>query len=105
MIAFWILYGTQYPTGEASFPLPFALQMICATIVGVGIHFFPYSPRWLALVDRRDESLASLSKLRKLPSTDDRMQVEYKGITTGVRFQQLVLEKKHPGVTGVRLKI
>ncbi|KAJ5368519.1 uncharacterized protein N7496_008279 [Penicillium cataractarum] len=105
VIAFWITYGTQYLTSEASFRLPFALQMVCATILGVGIHFFPYSPRWLALVDRRDECLVSLSKLRKLPPTDDRVQAEYKGIITEVEFQRLVLEKNHPGVTGVRLEV
>jgi sugar porter (SP) family MFS transporter len=105
VIAFWITYGTQYLTSEASFRLPFALQMVCATILGVGIHFFPYSPRWLALVGRRNECLSSLSKLRKLPPTDERVQTEYKGIITEVEFQRLVIEKTHPGVTGFRLEV
>lgn len=105
MIAFWITYGTRYLTTEASFRLPFGLQMVCATTLGIGIHFFPYSPRWLALVNRRDECLASLSKLRKLPPSDERVQAEYKGIVTEVEFQRLVQEKKHPGITGFRLEI
>lgn len=105
VIAFWITYGTQYMTSEASFRLPFGLQMVCATALGIGIHFFPYSPRWLALVNRRDESLASLAKLRKLPPTDERVQVEHRGIVTEVEFQRIVQEKTHPGATGVRLEI
>lgn len=105
VIAFWITYGTQYITNEASFRLPFALQMVCATALGIGIHFFPYSPRWLALVNRRDECLASLGKLRKLPSADERVQTEYKGIITEVEFQRLIREKTHPGVTGIQLEI
>lgn len=105
VISFWVSFGTRYITSEASFRFPFALQMVPATALGIGIHFFPYSPRWLALVNRRDECLASLSKLRKLPSTDERVQKEYHGIITEVEFQRLVQEKTHPGTTGLRLEI
>ncbi len=105
VIAFWVTYGTQYLASEASFRLPFGLQMVCATMLGIGIHFFPYSPRWLALVSRRDECLASLSKLRNLPPTDERVQAEYRGIITEVEFQRIIQEKTHPGVTGIRLEI
>ncbi|KAJ5475338.1 hypothetical protein N7539_008404 [Penicillium diatomitis] len=105
VIAFWITYGTQYITNEASFRLPFALQMVSSTLLGIGIHFFPSSPRWLALVNRCDECLASLGKLRKLPSADERVQAEYKGIITEVEFQRLIREKTHSGVTGIQLEI
>jgi sugar porter (SP) family MFS transporter len=105
VIAFWITYGTQYIASEASFRLPFGLQMVSATVLGIGIHFFPYSPRWLALVNRRDECLASLSKLRKLPPDDERVYTEYMGVITEVEFQRLVQEKTHPGVTGFRLEL
>lgn len=105
VIAFWITYGTQHITSEASFRLPFALQTVCSTMLGFGIHLFPYSPRWLALVNRREECLASLSKLRKLPSSDERIQAEYNGIVTEIEFQRLVQEKMHPGARGLRLEI
>ena len=100
-----ITYATKLIDGEASFRLPFGLQMVSAVIIGAGIHFFPYSPRWLALVGRDEDSLASLAKLRRLPSTDERLQTEYRGIIAEVQFQRLVLEKTHPGKSGFKLEV
>ena len=79
--------------------------MVSAFVIGAGIHFFPYSPRWLALVGRDDDSLASLAKLRRLPTTDERVQTEYRGILAEVQFQNLVLEKTHPGKSGFTLEV
>ncbi|PVH78286.1 general substrate transporter [Cadophora sp. DSE1049] len=105
VIAFWITYGTQYIASEVSFRLPLGLQMVCATIVGVGIHFFPYSPRWLTLVGRNEECLASLSKLRRLPPSDPRVQKEFKGIVAEVEFNKLVLAQRHPGASALKLEV
>lgn len=105
VIAYWITYGTKELSGEKSFRLPFGLQMVCSTILGVCINFFPYSPRWLALVGRTDESLASLCKLRGLPATDSRIQAEYKGIVGEIAVQKAVQEKMHPGRKGPQLEV
>lgn len=91
--------------GEISFRLPLGLQMVCSTIVGVGINFFPFSPRWLALVNRNEDALASLTKLRNLPATDERVQTEYRGIVAEAQFQKTILEKRHPGKRGFVLEI
>lgn len=104
VIAFWITFGTRHIASEASFRLPFGLQMVSATALGLGIHFFPYSPRWLALVDRRDDCLLSLTKLRGLPSDDHRVQAEFQGIVAEITFQRLIQEKRHPGTTGLKLE-
>lgn len=104
MIAYWITFGTRLLEGDISFRLPLGLQMVCATLLGIGIHIFPYSPRWLALVDRTQECMASLAKLRGLPSTDERVQAEYNGILAEIRFQRLVKERDHPGVKGWKLE-
>ncbi|KAE8157476.1 general substrate transporter [Aspergillus tamarii] len=105
VIAYWITFGTRHMTGEACFRLPFGLQMVSATALGLGIHFFPYSPRWLALVNRDAECLTSLTKLRNLPATDERVQIEYNSIISEVRFQKTVQERKHPGAKGLKLEI
>jgi sugar porter (SP) family MFS transporter len=105
VISYWITYGTRYMSGEASFRLPLGLQMVGATGLGFGIHFFPYSPRWLALVGKNTEALASLCKLRCLPETDDRVRSEYQSIVTEVEFQRLMEDAKHPGVQGLKLEI
>lgn len=104
-VAYWITFGTRYIDGPGSFQLPFGLQMVSATLLGVGIHFFPYSPRWLALVDRNEECLQSLSKLRALPAHDERVQLEYQGIVAEVVFQRKLLEKTHPDARGLKLEL
>lgn len=105
MIAYWITFGTRVLEGDVSFRLPLGLQMVCATILGIGIHFFPYSPRWLALVDRPEKCLRSLAKLRSLPPTDERVLAEYNGILAEVTFKRLLEEKYHPGIKGWKLEV
>ncbi|PYH31305.1 sugar porter family MFS transporter [Aspergillus neoniger CBS 115656] len=80
VIAYWIKFGMRLVNSEASFRVPFGLQMVSATLVGIGIHFFPYSPRWLALVDRPEDCLKSLSRLRGLPLSDQNVQAEFNAI-------------------------
>lgn len=99
VIAYWITFVTRHMAGEISFRLPIGLQMVCATILGFGIHLFPYSPRWLAMVDRRQESLASLTKLRGLPATDNRICAEYEGIIAELELEKLLQEKRYPGAS------
>ena len=70
--------------------------MLPALAVGCGIHFFPFSPRWLALRNRNEESLDCLSRLRRLPATDETVQVEWRGIIAEDRFQKAILLKQHP---------
>ncbi|KAF5699772.1 quinate transport [Fusarium mundagurra] len=105
VVSFWITYATRDLPGEISFRLPFGLQMVCSTILGVGVHFFPYSPRWLALVDRSDDALNSLQRLRRLPGTDYRVQKEHAAIMNEVAIQKRVQEMRHPGATGLKLEV
>lgn len=104
VISFWITYGTRHLPGEECFRLPFGLQMVSATLLGIGIHFFPFSPRWLALVDRPEDALTSLCRLRRLPADDERIQAEHHGILTEVAIQKKIQEKKHPGIAPGSLK-
>ena len=60
--------------GEWSWRLPFLLQMIPGFILGAGILFLPFSPRWLVSKGRNQEAGNSLSKLRQLDLTDSRVQ-------------------------------
>lgn len=105
IIAYWITYATREIDGEWAFRLPFVLQMVPALCVGGGIHFFPYSPRWLAMRGRDEDSLQSLCKLRKVPVSDDRVQAEWKGIMSEVRFQKEILAKDHPSTNAVALEL
>lgn len=95
IIAYWITYGTREIAGDWAFRLPFLLQMAPALMVGVGIQFFPFSPRWLAMRHRDGDSLRALERLRRLPGTDERVQLEWKGIIREVELQELVLRREH----------
>ncbi|KAG6335664.1 hypothetical protein ID866_3422 [Astraeus odoratus] len=83
MVSFWIDYGTNYIGGtgdtqsEAAWRIPLALQLVPAIILGAGILFMPFSPRWLVNQGRDDEALQVLSKARGLPPDSDLVQIEF----------------------------
>lgn len=79
--------------------------MIPALLVGSGIHFFPFSPRWLALHNKNDESLNALAKLRRLPTSDETVQLEWKGILTEDRFQKQILRNQHPNTGPIMMEV
>ncbi|KAI7016307.1 hexose carrier protein, partial [Hortaea werneckii] len=88
--SYWVAYGCQYIDSEASFRVPSGLQMVSAGVIGTLIHFFPYSPRWLVLVERDEDAVESLAKLRRLPATDGRVVTEWRGILAEVQFQKIM---------------
>lgn len=79
--------------------------MVCSTLLGVFINFYPFSPRWLALVGRSEDALKSLERLRRLPATDPRVQREHRGILIETEVQKALAEKKHPGVKGIKREL
>lgn len=96
VIAFWITFGTRYMADQWSWRLPFLLQIVPALVLGVGIVFLPYSPRWLVSKDRDEEALASLAKLRNLPKDHYTVQLEWTNIRTEVRSHQEISRERHP---------
>jgi len=65
LIQYFIQYGASFydggvhnPTqGPGAFRIPWAIQIIPAIILFIGLFWFPYSPRWLASKDRWEETL------------------------------------------------
>lgn len=105
IIAYWITYGTMDIQSHLAWRLPFGLQMVPALCVGIGIHFFPFSPRWLCMRDRDEDSLRSLTKLRRLPAEDDKIQLEWKGIIAEVALERELQQRRHPGSSGIGLEL
>jgi len=49
---------------EYEWRIPLGIQIVPSLILGIGILFFPYSPRWLVDHDREEEAKAVLMKIR-----------------------------------------
>jgi MFS family permease len=96
VIAFWTTYGTRFMAGEWSWRLPFLIQMIPGFVLGGGIFFLPFSPRWLSSKGRDDEALEVLGKLRRLPTNDPRIFQEWCEIRAEVAFKQEINRERHP---------
>ncbi|KAK0469646.1 major facilitator superfamily domain-containing protein [Desarmillaria tabescens] len=102
MISLWIDYGTNYIGGtgegqsEAAWRIPLALQLVPAIILGYGIIFMPFSPRWLINQGRDDDALAVLSNLRALPKDDDLVRIEFLNIKAQYLFEKEISEARFP---------
>lgn len=88
---------------EASWRLPFALQILPALILGIGMLFYPESPRYYLMRDNEEKALAALTRLRRAKPQDDALQQEYLAIKAEVLFDESVARDKFPGKTGVAL--
>jgi len=102
MVSFWIDYGTNYIGGtgetqrEAAWRIPLALQLVPAVILGVGILFMPFSPRWLVNQERDDEALVVLSNARELPPDHGRVRIEFLEIRAQYIFEKEVSQARFP---------
>ncbi|CEP07802.1 hypothetical protein [Parasitella parasitica] len=96
LISFWIDFGFTNVQGQASWRVPLCIQIAFALILGVGILFFPFSPRWLMGKGREEEALRVLSKLRRLPQDHPLVLEEWKDIKTTVEFDRQVERQMYP---------
>ncbi|RXW21725.1 hypothetical protein EST38_g4122 [Candolleomyces aberdarensis] len=102
MISFWIDYGTNFIGGtregqlEAAWRIPLGLQLIPAVILGVGILFMPFSPRWLVNQGRDEEALAILSQARNLPPDSELVRIEFLEIKAQYLFEKETAEINFP---------
>lgn len=133
LISFWINYGTQFIGGtkcapgrnyqgdvfdpyvdvpnqgcngqrDASWRIPFGLQIAPAFILGIGMTFFPRSPRWLLSKNREEEAWKSLNYLRRR-NNPDMIEAEFNEIRSDVIFEKKYNEKRFPGKEGLSLYV
>ncbi|KAF1989470.1 general substrate transporter [Aulographum hederae CBS 113979] len=102
MISFWIDYGTNFigGTGEGqtdtAWLLPLCLQLVPAVILGAGILFMPFSPRWLIHHGREAEARRVLANLRNLSQNDDLIEIEYAEIRAQSLFEKRMISERFP---------
>ncbi|KAK3675247.1 hypothetical protein LTR78_004757 [Recurvomyces mirabilis] len=102
MIAFWIDYGTNFIGGtgdsqsEAAWLVPLCLQLAPALILGIGILFMPFSPRWLVHHGREAEARKTLASLRGLSSDHELIELEYMEIRAQSMFEKRTVAEHFP---------
>ena len=93
VLAYWIEYGLSFIDGGRSqiqwrFPIAFQIPML---LVLLSICWaFPESPRWLCKVDRHDEALYILRRLRGTTGEDEgKAEAELADIRTVVELERI----------------
>nr|BBI16187.1 hypothetical L-arabinose and polyol transporter [Ramalina conduplicans] len=82
-LAYWIEYFADLnPNKVMAWRTPLALQIIFIIVIGVGINFFPESPRWLMKVGRETEARHVLHATR-----DADIEYELKSIKKVVKYE------------------
>jgi hypothetical protein len=105
MISFWIDYGTNFIGGhgdgqkEAAWLLPLALQLAPAVLLGAGMIFMPFSPRWLVHHNKEAEAHQVLAKLRGLPQDHELIELEFAEIRAQSLFEKKSLRENWPHLT------
>ncbi|EON66646.1 hypothetical protein W97_05892 [Coniosporium apollinis CBS 100218] len=97
--------GPNGCTGQsaASWRVPFALQIVPGLVLGIGILFYPESPRWQLKAGQDDKAIAALSRLRRLQPHDEALRAEFLAIKTEVRFEESFVKERHSGKAGLGL--
>jgi len=96
LISFWISFRTRTIDSDIQWRLPLALQLIIGLILGVGILFFPFSPRWLMSQNREADVLKVLCRLHRLPLDNPIIEQGWCEIKAAVEFDRQVQKEKSP---------
>ncbi|CAF0749174.1 unnamed protein product [Didymodactylos carnosus] len=90
-VSFWINYEIVLSgSNNLSWRLPLALQIVPALILGIGIIFFPFSPRWLLDHNRDREAIQVLARIRTVyrDEQDPRVLQEYEEIKHEIKMER-----------------
>ncbi|KAI3393550.1 hypothetical protein diail_4141 [Diaporthe ilicicola] len=88
---------------EASWRLPLAMQILPAVILGLGMLFYPESPRFYLMRQREDKALEALACVRRANVESEALCREYLAIKAEVLFEETYARDRYPGKTGVSL--
>jgi hypothetical protein len=88
---------------DAAWRVPFALQIFPALVLGIGMLWYPESPRYYCMRDNDAAGIAALARVRQADPDDDLLQKEYLSVKAEVMFEQSYNREKFPGKSGVSL--
>lgn len=88
---------------DAAWRVPFALQIFPAVVLGVGMIFFPESPRFYVMRNKKDKAINALATLRRIHTDAEPIQTEYLAIKAEILFEESLWEARFPGKKGVSL--
>jgi MFS family permease len=88
---------------DAAWRIPLGIQIVPALILGIGMIFFPESPRFYLMRHQEDKALRSLAKIRRVHPDTISLREEYLAIKAEVLFDQSISRDKFPGKSGVSL--
>jgi len=89
LVGFWINYGVNkgMRSNHEQWIVPFAVQLIPAGLMFIGVWFIKESPRWLFSKGRREQAIKNLCWLRNLPENHIYIQEEIHGIDQAIERQ------------------
>jgi hypothetical protein len=88
---------------DAAWRIPFALQIFPGLVLGIGMLFFPESPRYYCMRDNEEAGIRALARVRRTDSDDETLQKEYLSIKAEVMFEEQYNREKFSGKSGVSL--
>lgn len=88
---------------DASWRVPLALQIFPALVLGIGMLFFPESPRYYCMRDKEEAGIKALARVRRTSAEDEMVQKEYLAIKAEVIFEESFNREKFPGKSGLSL--
>ncbi|KAI9491191.1 general substrate transporter [Zychaea mexicana] len=90
MLSYWVDYAClrHLPVGHIQWKTPLGIQIIPGGIMFIGMFFLPESLRWLGSKGKVDEMRKTLSRLRVLPETHEKVSEEIEEILASIEDEK-----------------
>lgn len=90
LCGFWINYGVDrtLPSDHEQWIIPFAIQLVPAGLLFIGVFCIKESPRWLFMRGKREQAIKSLCWLRQLDADHIYIQEEVCQIDRAIEYQR-----------------
>ena len=112
LVQYFIQYGASFTAGgaanpnqgTAAFRIPWAVQIVPAATLFVGLFFCPYSPRWLATQDRWEEAIRNLANMHGYGDiSHPNVLAQYQEIEAALRFERQEASSSYKVLTEPRM--